>query len=95
MSPHPSTCAPPSLSVFSRQLPPRLEIVGTGGLRLADYWESKGGPEAYYGLAVPNFPNYFILLGTFREGLARRASVSINLGLRAQQRRRTRVRNIR
>jgi hypothetical protein len=56
----------------SRQLPPRLEIFGIGGIRLADYWKSKGGPEAYYGLAVPNFPNYFMLLGTF---LARRVSV--------------------
>jgi len=45
-------------------LPPRLEIFGVGGLRLADYWKSKGGPEAYYGIAVPNFPNYFMFLGT-------------------------------
>jgi len=41
----------------------RLEVFGVGGLPLADYWESKGGPEAYYGLAVPNFPNYFMFLG--------------------------------
>ncbi|KAH9035524.1 hypothetical protein EDB85DRAFT_1943840 [Lactarius pseudohatsudake] len=49
-------------------LPPRLEIIGVGGLRLADYWKSKGGPEAYYGLAVPNFPNYFMLLGPNSAG---------------------------
>ncbi len=93
-----STCAPPFSDGFSRQLPPRLEITGVGGLRLADYWKSKGGPEAYYGLAVPNFPNYFMLLGTFREGLARRVLVGTDLaryfGLRAQQRRWTRVRYI-
>jgi cation diffusion facilitator CzcD-associated flavoprotein CzcO len=47
-----------------RQLPPRLEIFGVGNIRLADYWKSKGGPEAYHGLVVPNFPNYFMLLGT-------------------------------
>jgi cation diffusion facilitator CzcD-associated flavoprotein CzcO len=52
---------------LSRQLPPRLEVIGVGGVRLDDYWKSKGGPEAYYGLAVPNFPNYFMLLGTFRR----------------------------
>ncbi|KAI0306342.1 hypothetical protein B0F90DRAFT_1689116 [Multifurca ochricompacta] len=49
-------------------LPPRLEVYGVGGLRLADYWKSKGGPEAYYGLAVPNFPNYFMLLGPNSAG---------------------------
>lgn len=49
-------------------MPPRLEIIGVGGLRLADYWKSKGGPEAYYGLAVPNFPNYFMLLGPNSAG---------------------------
>ncbi|KAI0256955.1 hypothetical protein BJV78DRAFT_1168189 [Lactifluus subvellereus] len=49
-------------------LPPRLEIFGVGGIRLADYWKSKGGPEAYYGLAVPNFPNYFMLLGPNSAG---------------------------
>ena len=53
------------LTTCYRQTAPRLEIIGVGGLRLADYWESKGGPEAYYGLAVPNFPNYFTLLGMF------------------------------
>jgi len=49
-------------------LPDRLEIVGNGGIRLTDYWESKGGPEAYYGLAVPNFPNFFMFLGPNSAG---------------------------
>ncbi|KAH9998112.1 hypothetical protein BJV74DRAFT_877223 [Russula compacta] len=49
-------------------LPPRLEILGIGGLGLTDYWKSKGGPEAYYGLAVPNFPNYFMFLGPNSAG---------------------------
>jgi len=49
-------------------LPPRLEIFGIGGVRLGDYWKSKGGPEAYYGLAVPNFPNHFMLLGPNTAG---------------------------
>jgi len=34
------------------QLPPRVEIFAVSGLRLGDYWKSKGGPEAYYGLGV-------------------------------------------
>jgi len=49
-------------------LPPRLEIFGTGGLRLLDYWKSKDGPEAYYGIAVPNFPNFFMFLGPNTAG---------------------------
>jgi len=49
-------------------LPPRLEILGIGGVRLSDYWKSKGGPEAYYGLAVPNFPNFFMFLGPNTAG---------------------------
>lgn len=52
------------MSTF-QQLPPRLEVFGTGGLRLLDYWKSKDGPEAYYGIAVPNFPNFFMFLGMF------------------------------
>jgi len=43
-----------------------MEILGTGGLRLLDYWKSKDGPEAYYGIAVPNFPNFFMILGMSR-----------------------------
>ncbi|KAI0273330.1 hypothetical protein BC834DRAFT_203637 [Gloeopeniophorella convolvens] len=49
-------------------LPPRLEVYGVGGLRLADYYDAKGGAEAYYGLAVPNFPNYFMMLGPNSAG---------------------------
>ena len=39
-------------SVGMCQLPPRLEIFGVGGLRLGDYWKSKGGPETHYGLGA-------------------------------------------
>ncbi|SRR6266404_7087580 len=65
----------------SLQLAPRLEIFGVGGLRLADYWKSKGGPEAYYGLAVPNFPNFFMLLGRFIEALT--TDLALNSGVQA------------
>lgn len=76
---------------LSLQLPPRLEIIGVGGLLLEDYWKSKGGPEAYYGLAVPNFPNYFMLLGTFRRAWHSVVPYGLTWGLRAQQRWWTRV----
>ncbi|HEX3981404.1 MAG TPA: hypothetical protein VHW93_09270 [Acidimicrobiales bacterium] len=38
-----------------------MEIVGRGGVRLADQWGER--PTAYLGIAVPNFPNFFCLYG--------------------------------
>jgi hypothetical protein len=38
-----------------------MEITGTGGLRLHDYWA--GGAHAHLGVTVPSFPNMFILYG--------------------------------
>lgn len=38
-------------------------LKGQDGLELREYWDSLGGPEAYLGVAVPHFPNYFIVLG--------------------------------
>ncbi len=39
----------------------RAEVVGRGGRRLADAWAD--GMQAYQGITVAGFPNYFILLG--------------------------------
>lgn len=41
--------------------PLRTEIVGRGGRRLADAWAD--GMQAFQGITVSGFPNYFILLG--------------------------------
>lgn len=38
-----------------------IDIRGRGGRALADDWKS--GPEAYYGISVAGYPNFFILLG--------------------------------
>jgi cation diffusion facilitator CzcD-associated flavoprotein CzcO len=38
-----------------------MRIAGRGGLALNDAWRE--GASAYYGLAVPDFPNFFILYG--------------------------------
>ncbi|KAI5474500.1 ABC transporter [Pseudohyphozyma bogoriensis] len=38
-------------------------IRGQDGLELRQYWNSIGGPQAYIGLAVPFFPNYFVVIG--------------------------------
>jgi len=40
---------------------PAVEVHGRGGGRLVD--ALAGRPEAYYGLAVPGFPNYFTVCG--------------------------------
>lgn len=39
-----------------------IPIVGRGGLALADAWRATG-PRARYGLSVPGFPNFFLMLG--------------------------------
>ncbi|MEV4356032.1 NAD(P)/FAD-dependent oxidoreductase [Nonomuraea sp. NPDC049625] len=38
-----------------------MEITGRDGRTLEEQW--KGGPEAYLGISVPNFPNLFLLYG--------------------------------
>jgi cation diffusion facilitator CzcD-associated flavoprotein CzcO len=38
-----------------------IEVVGRGGTDLHDHWA--GVPRAYHGLAVPGFPNLFMLYG--------------------------------
>jgi cation diffusion facilitator CzcD-associated flavoprotein CzcO len=38
-----------------------LTVAGRDGVKLQDVW--RGGVEAYNGIAVPGFPNFFLLLG--------------------------------
>jgi cation diffusion facilitator CzcD-associated flavoprotein CzcO len=38
-----------------------MEVVGRGGARLDDIW--RDGPFAYQAIAVPGFPNFFMLQG--------------------------------
>ena len=40
---------------------PHKTVFGKGGIDLADVW--KQGPEAYLGVAVSGFPNFFMLMG--------------------------------
>lgn len=44
----------------------RIEVVGRTGRSLRDYWA--GEPRAYLGIAVPTFPNFFILYGPGTNG---------------------------
>ena len=38
-----------------------LNVAGRDGVKLQDVW--RGGVEAYHGITVPGFPNFFLLLG--------------------------------
>jgi cation diffusion facilitator CzcD-associated flavoprotein CzcO len=40
-----------------------LPIRGRDGTSMREYWEAKGGPTAYCGTTVPNFPNLWMILG--------------------------------
>jgi 4-hydroxyacetophenone monooxygenase len=44
------------------QMAARLDIVGRNGRRLADEW-ADDDPQAYLGISVPGFPNFFCLQG--------------------------------
>ena len=43
--------------------PSSLNVQGSGGNTIHEYFESKGGPQAYLGTCIPGFPNLFTLLG--------------------------------
>ncbi|KAI1370454.1 FAD/NAD(P)-binding domain-containing protein [Hypoxylon crocopeplum] len=40
-----------------------MKILGAEGQNLREIWEEKGGSEAYMGVAVHGFPNFFMLAG--------------------------------
>jgi cation diffusion facilitator CzcD-associated flavoprotein CzcO len=40
-----------------------LEVFGRGGKSLHELWDERKGPEAFMGVAVPEFPNFFMLYG--------------------------------
>ena len=47
----------------ARDFLPGMTVEGRDGQRLSDTWEKADGPEAYLGIAVPGFPNFFLLYG--------------------------------
>lgn len=46
---------------FDVSFTPYWDLVGRGGVRLADQWRED--PAAYFGICAPNMPNYFIFNG--------------------------------
>lgn len=46
---------------FDTSFCPRFPIIGSGGKNLADEWSKD--IKGYFGVAIPDFPNYFVFLG--------------------------------
>lgn len=40
-----------------------LSVKGRGGKDLHELWNERGGPQAYLGLAIDKFPNFFLVFG--------------------------------
>ena len=59
----------------------RIRVEGTGGRLLEDTWRD-GGVHAYNGVAVPGFPNMFLLLGP--NGFVSYTSVVTNIEAQAR-----------
>lgn len=41
-----------------------LKVRGIQGITVQEYYDSRDGPEAYLGVAIPGFPNFYMLAGT-------------------------------
>ncbi len=50
--------------VFDRTSTPTFEVFGKGGKNLGDWWE-ENRYQAYLGTTIPDFPNYFIIVGPY------------------------------
>ncbi|KAJ3483526.1 hypothetical protein NLI96_g6248 [Meripilus lineatus] len=40
-----------------------LKVRGSEGITVQEYYDRKGGPEAYLGVTLPGFPNFFMIAG--------------------------------
>lgn len=47
---------------FDTSFRPSFPVKGRNGVDLAKKWDD-GAPEAYFGIAIPDFPNYFTFIG--------------------------------
>ncbi|KAH8697928.1 hypothetical protein BGW36DRAFT_450673 [Talaromyces proteolyticus] len=47
---------------FDTTFKPRFPIIGQNGVNLAEKWD-KEDPDAYFGITVPQMPNYFCFIG--------------------------------
>ena len=56
-------------AVFDRNCMPTFEVFGRGGKNLGDYWQENRF-QAYLGASVPEFPNFFLILGPYSAASA-------------------------
>lgn len=40
-----------------------ISVYNEKGTSITDQWQSQGGPQAYLGATLSNFPNFYVLLG--------------------------------
>lgn len=41
-----------------------MKIEGRNGITMQEYWKKHGGPQAYRGCMMADFPNFFLGMGT-------------------------------
>lgn len=51
-------------NIFNRSSMPTFEVIGKSKINLGEFWE-KNRFQAYQGVSVPNFPNYFMVFGPY------------------------------
>jgi hypothetical protein len=49
-------------------MPSRLDLRGRNNETIRSYFSKLGGPAAYLGTSIPNFPNFYMLLGPNTAG---------------------------
>ncbi len=59
---------------------PSFEVVGRGGVELGALWEQHR-LQAYQGVAVPGFPNFFLTAGPYSGGFNWFAALEAHLGV--------------
>ena len=40
-----------------------IDVLGCNGQSIPDYWRERNGPEAFLGMTVPGFPNFYMIYG--------------------------------
>jgi len=44
-----------------------MHVQGLNGVTIQSYYDAHDGPTAYLGTVIPDIPNYYILVGKFRQ----------------------------
>jgi hypothetical protein len=44
-----------------------MHVQGLNGVTIQGYYDAHDGPTAYFGTAIPDIPNFYLLVGEFRQ----------------------------